>query len=259
MCYTHRTGTSDIIFGYNGRDGVVTDTNGLCYMRARYYSPDMRRFINADIIAGKISNAVTLNRYAYANGNPVSNVDPFGLSSERENWYGAHADKKSTIVTADDYYDISLGLKLITLYHKQTLTAYKQSGIEGSWFDAYAYIDENLTEGFNSVGAGLTALYALGFDINVKFVGIEATLSLNTEHLSLYVNIDVDLLGNTTASVGFVKKLDGNVEINDQYGISGNTALVLTVVFFLVTGTEIDISSVRQPDPNTAPTYSYGY
>ena len=77
-----RTGTSDIIFGYNGRDGVVTDTNGLCYMRARYYSPDMRRFINADIIAGKISNAVTLNRFAYANGNPVSNVDPFGLSAD---------------------------------------------------------------------------------------------------------------------------------------------------------------------------------
>ena len=75
-----RTGTSSIIFGYNGRDGVVTDTNGLTYMRARYYSPDMKRFINADIIAGAISNAITLNRFAYANGNPVSFVDPFGLS-----------------------------------------------------------------------------------------------------------------------------------------------------------------------------------
>jgi len=85
LCYIYRTGTSDIIFGYNGRDGVVTDTNGLCYMRARYYSPDMRRFINADIIAGKISNAVTLNRYAYANGNPVSNVDPFGLAKWWQN------------------------------------------------------------------------------------------------------------------------------------------------------------------------------
>ena len=31
-----RTGTSDVIFGYNGRDGVVTDSNGLIYMRARY-------------------------------------------------------------------------------------------------------------------------------------------------------------------------------------------------------------------------------
>ena len=74
-----RTGTSKVIFGYNGRDGVVTDDNGLIYMRARYYSPDMRRFINADVIAGAISNAITLNRFAYANGNPVSFVDPFGL------------------------------------------------------------------------------------------------------------------------------------------------------------------------------------
>jgi len=78
-----RTGTSDVIFGYNGRDGVVTDSNGLIYMRARYYSPDMKRFINADIVAGSISNAVTLNRFAYANGNPVSFVDPFGLSADR--------------------------------------------------------------------------------------------------------------------------------------------------------------------------------
>ena len=75
-----RTGTSKVIFGYNGRDGVVTDNNGLIYMRARYYSPAMKRFINADIVAGAISNAITLNRFSYANGNPVSFVDPFGLS-----------------------------------------------------------------------------------------------------------------------------------------------------------------------------------
>jgi len=74
-----RTGTSNVIFGYNGRDGVVTDTNGLIYMRARYYSPEMRRFINADIIAGKLDNAITLNRYAYANGNPAIYIDPTGM------------------------------------------------------------------------------------------------------------------------------------------------------------------------------------
>ena len=87
-----RTGTSKVIFTYNGRDGVVTDDNGLIYMRARYYSPEMKRFINADIVAGKLSNAVTLNRFAYANGNPVSFVDPFGLS----------ADNKTTDVMSDE-------------------------------------------------------------------------------------------------------------------------------------------------------------
>jgi RHS repeat-associated protein len=92
MCYTYdnlsrvtaRTGTTSVIFGYNGRDGVITENNGLIYMRARYYSPDMKRFINADIVAGSISNAITLNRFAYANGNPVSFVDPFGLSADEE-------------------------------------------------------------------------------------------------------------------------------------------------------------------------------
>ena len=49
-----RTGTNKVIFGYNGRDGVVTDDNGLIYMRARYYSPAMKRFINADVVAGAI-------------------------------------------------------------------------------------------------------------------------------------------------------------------------------------------------------------
>ena len=66
---------------YNGRDGVVTDENGLLYMRARYYSPELKRFINADVIKGNITNNEVLNQYAYANGNPISNVDPFGLWS----------------------------------------------------------------------------------------------------------------------------------------------------------------------------------
>ncbi len=44
---------------------MTEDDTGLIYMRARYYSPVLRRFINADIVAGSIDNAATLNRYAY--------------------------------------------------------------------------------------------------------------------------------------------------------------------------------------------------
>lgn len=76
---------SNVIFKFCGKDGVITEPNGLLYMRARYYSPILRRFINSDVVAGEISDSVTLNRYAYANGNPVSNTDPFGLSAERNN------------------------------------------------------------------------------------------------------------------------------------------------------------------------------
>lgn len=76
------TGSSTTPFLYNGRDGVMTDLNGLYYLRTRYYSPELMRFINADIVKGTIANGETLNRYAYANGNPVSLIDPFGTSAE---------------------------------------------------------------------------------------------------------------------------------------------------------------------------------
>ncbi|MDM5281759.1 RHS repeat-associated core domain-containing protein [Paenibacillus silvae] len=66
-------------FAYNGRDGVMTDTNGLYYMRARYYDPKLKRFLNRDVIRGEIQDGQTFNRYAYVNGNPVSYIDPLGL------------------------------------------------------------------------------------------------------------------------------------------------------------------------------------
>ena len=68
-------------------------------MRARYYSPEMRRFVNADIIHGEISDSTSLNRYSFVNGNPVSFVDPFGLWSLKSafdsacSWIEKNSDK----------------------------------------------------------------------------------------------------------------------------------------------------------------------
>ena len=76
---------NNIRFLYNGAYGVITDSNGLYYMRARYYNPDIKRFINQDIKVGDISNGQGLNRYAYCEGNPVSLIDPFGLSPSTGN------------------------------------------------------------------------------------------------------------------------------------------------------------------------------
>ena len=67
-------------FLYNGRCGVSTEANGLYYMRQRYYNPDIKRFINQDILTGSLDNSQSLNQYSYVQGNPVSYTDPFGLS-----------------------------------------------------------------------------------------------------------------------------------------------------------------------------------
>ena len=78
---TYRAGTNDTPFLFNGRYGVMTDPNGLLYMRARYYNPYLCRFLNPD----PTGFSGGMNFYAYANGNPVSYIDPFGLGAVGEN------------------------------------------------------------------------------------------------------------------------------------------------------------------------------
>ena len=69
---------------YNGKYGVMTDENGLYYMRHRYYNTDIRRFVNQDIVKGNLGNSQSLNRYSYVQGNPLTYTDPFGLSPEKD-------------------------------------------------------------------------------------------------------------------------------------------------------------------------------
>ena len=76
---TYSEGDLETLFLYNGQAGVQTDPNGLFNMRARYYSPYLMRFLNADPIGFSGGS----NWFAYANGNPISLSDPFGLCADR--------------------------------------------------------------------------------------------------------------------------------------------------------------------------------
>jgi RHS repeat-associated protein len=62
-------------FTYVGRFGVMAEGNGLYYMRARYYDPEVGSFINKD----PIGYAGGLNLFTYGENNPVSRTDPEGL------------------------------------------------------------------------------------------------------------------------------------------------------------------------------------
>jgi RHS repeat-associated protein len=78
---TH-TGSINTPFQYNGRDGVMADANGLYYMRARYYSPELKRFLNVDTKKGSIDRIQTLNLYSFVIGNPILLIDPAGTSAD---------------------------------------------------------------------------------------------------------------------------------------------------------------------------------
>jgi RHS repeat-associated protein len=57
-----------------GYAGGYTDADGIIYLLARYYDPSTGQFLSADPLIEQ-----TLQPYAYASGNPVTNSDPSGM------------------------------------------------------------------------------------------------------------------------------------------------------------------------------------
>ena len=53
---------------------------GFYYLKSRYYSPELGRFISADGEIGRVGNTMGMNLYAYCKNNPIN------LSDEGGNW-----------------------------------------------------------------------------------------------------------------------------------------------------------------------------
>jgi len=72
---TTATGASSTSsFAYTGRE---LDTTGLYYYRARYYHPQLERFVTEDPLGLRGG----MNYYGYVGQNPLSRKDPLGLQS----------------------------------------------------------------------------------------------------------------------------------------------------------------------------------
>src|SRR6201999_3341017 len=64
-----------------GYTGAVTDPSGLVYLQARYYDPQLGRFLSTDPIDPDPDTGGNFNRYAYAADNPYFKFDPDGRES----------------------------------------------------------------------------------------------------------------------------------------------------------------------------------
>gem|GEM_PF-6308577 len=58
--------------------GQILDATGLYYYNARYYDPEIGRFISPDSIVQSPANPQTLNRYSYCINNPLIYTDQSG-------------------------------------------------------------------------------------------------------------------------------------------------------------------------------------
>lgn len=73
---TDKTGNTDNIYLYTGEQ--FDRSLNQYYPRARYYDQGVGRFTQMDSWQGIASNPTTLNKYLYANANPIMNIDPTG-------------------------------------------------------------------------------------------------------------------------------------------------------------------------------------
>jgi RHS repeat-associated protein len=68
---------NSFLFAGEQRDSAT----GLDYLRARYYDPDLGRFISKDPFSGFITDPMSQHDYQYAHANPVRFTDPTGYFS----------------------------------------------------------------------------------------------------------------------------------------------------------------------------------
>lgn len=71
-------------FRFNAREW--DPDSGLYYFRARYYDPQVGRFITPDPFPGDLADPQSLNRYAFVQNNPINKIDPYGLYRS-DDWY----------------------------------------------------------------------------------------------------------------------------------------------------------------------------
>jgi RHS repeat-associated protein len=86
--------------------GEWTDSTGLQYLRARYYNTGIGSFLTRDTWGGDYYDPLSLNHWAYVQGNPVNYVDPSGRYYNRANavQYAMNWDNQAVI---DPEYDFT--------------------------------------------------------------------------------------------------------------------------------------------------------
>ena len=126
---TNAVGAVPQPFKYVGQHGVMTEPNGLQYMRARYYDSEIGRFLNKDLILGEDTDPRSLHRYVYVMNRPVGMVDVSGLCGEEsgvDSWWYRHTNWAEGIEQfLRDFGPVTMG---VPLGH------YSQAGVRGILF-----------------------------------------------------------------------------------------------------------------------------
>ncbi|GAK40663.1 RHS repeat-associated core domain-containing protein [Paenibacillus urinalis] len=188
-------------------------STNLQYLRARWYNPNIGRFINEDTYEGQINSPQTLNLYAYVQNNPLIYTDPTGHASQGH-VVGTLLDvAKQDGTNSERYWRIRSNLGT------QALNFFPDAKEDGN--NKFKYLFNMATLSGYSSGQASWAKEQLMFAFETKYQYDQAAFEqyLNGLLISLHVSIPkVPKVASAAASVTRVAR-------NSQVGVLGELKL----------------------------------
>ncbi len=171
--------------------GEQHDANaGFYYLRARYYSPGVGRFITRDTYQGSVHDPVSMHRYLYCHANPVNGIDPSG------HWFGTLTGQLFT-------------MGIISIVAKTLVVSVGLGAVAGGALGAYFHLTQ--TQSFEDIqdsiangalyGAILGAVLGLSWVMGptVFAIALETTFALQF-FLTLRILTDSHTTAETKAA-----------------------------------------------------------
>ena len=195
-------------------------------MRTRFYNPQLKRFMNADIIDGSISDSTSLNLYTYVNGNPISFVDPFGMSADRGDGSGTSNSTTEPSIKYDfDYSKFAdpffvADTTVQTFVNEDTLNAFYNSVRNGILTEVRP----------NNIGVGAWAKYV---DSELKYAddlfgktSIAAKGTKALPYVSVVIDTGIGIIENINEGTA-PERIASDAVVDVGFGLAGIGASAL--------------------------------
>ena len=125
------------------------DELDMLYLRARYYDPQIGRFICLDAEKGSIQNPMDMNRYVYCKNNPIKYVDPSGKNWIYSAWNWAEDNIWKSAALAASAIGWQLTADLLWLAASGSGNVYSVS--DGSYASELAKNDKGISQKVNDL------------------------------------------------------------------------------------------------------------
>jgi len=221
---------------------------GFYYCNSRYYDPEVGRFINADVYTSTEQGFGGYNMFAYCQNNPVTFVDPDGMSIKNvlsDTWKGIRtfvkktfgAGSSTTQKSRENVVEIFKDPSPITLkVGENTTEVISQHGDSSKPISVYAIKDANHPVKSSTVGLKLNIRdFSVDLSLGLDNIGLNGSLSNGnkTGSLAYRINLSELKIGYEMAeSIELEDDLTENYYINA--GVSGG--FIFIAYAFLTTG-----------------------